>query len=888
MAEAGFNDVKDPNRNFLNSLVRNGIVVLICVLGIGISLWFFRQDYNKTSQRLDKKPVGTVSWVDNTVKRLSVNRLLWDRLQRNSPVYNGDVIISGVFSEAKINFNNGETLELSENTSVRIIYQDLNTSRFVLREGEIQVETGRNPFTVSLAESAAVGTANSDFRINLTGGTSAGIKSLNGFFIKVYQGAGTFPSRGGSRAIAAGEVLKLGKDGVVQPAPPLIMLTPRNDAKFLQTSNGKVPIEFQWRRQTPDSQIEENDIRLEISQARDFSLPEGSWDLENTDPADPGSLKVDLSGGTWYWRILASSVQEEVDRGRLDIVYTQKPMALLPADGSVETIPPGQDVRFSWAVPEEAETVVLEVANNPEMKNPQLQRTIKSIKGGRGSYSSSELKAGQWFWRVQPVFSDIVSFDYLPQVNSFTLVVSAELSRKSENSAPAARSGNALRLIFPPDNYSLEANRTPDILFTWENTTSPNSRFQIAERSDFSSSIIDNEKAISSGERSPFLKPGTYYWRIIGADPRNTTPPNRLVVMPALQGPRLSSPLENERVRIQEGVPTRFSWEPMNYADYYQFSLFLEGRELPLSEISSLQNNSVNVYFDPNTTGQFNWTIQGFTSPTGVSTGRIGLISRGQFSISPDRVSERMDQVSWTIPRIANLQSFAGDVSAPITLVSPRLGINIPGIQAWRSPPQALWTSVALLRNTQLIISRTADPLTDPMAIVKDASGNSAAFPSLGDGIWYWIIRGDTSELRGATPGEPFWFNVLPIPSLSAPMPIQPLDRAIGIEQLTRDRNITFRWGRVDEANAYIFSLYHNGDPPRLIVSGSPQTTNSYVLEDLSLLNEGEYLWQVEAVFLNVNGVIEQRGRTDQNAFSIEIQRSDSLRTQSQGTLYGQ
>ena len=871
-----------------DSLFRNGIVAVICVLGMGGSLWFFRSDLNSSLQNLGKKPVGTAYWVTNNAKRLSSRRLQWDRLERHSPIYDGDIVSSDAFSELKISFEGGETLELFPDTSVHIVYQDSNAIRFVLREGEIQIQSSRNALTVSLAEIAPVETLISDIRISLVPGTTAGIKAPgknapDGFTLKVYQGSIAFSSRGGgaSRTVEAGAALRLGNDGSVRTDPPVIMLAPWNGARLLHASEGKVPVEFRWKRLHSG----ESEVMLEIAHAGDFSLPEEIWYSDNTDSAE-----IELAAGTYHWKLYTPSSREEADSGRLDIVYTQGPRALSPADGTVETLLPGkQEILFSWAVPGEAESVVLEVADNSEMNNPGIQQPIKSATRGRGYYSASGLKPGQWYWRVRPVYPGMEAADYPSPVNSFTLAESTELpAQKAKSSTPAAKPGGIPRLIFPPDNYTLEANRTPDLLFSWENTFSYNARFQMADRSDFIGALIMDEEVYGSTIQSPFLKPGTYYWHITGTAPGNASPPNRLVVLPALPGPKLQSPSENERLQVREGEAVRFSWEPANYATAYQFRLFLEGRDIPLREVSSLQNNSVYVYFDPNTSGRFTWIIQGFSSPTEISTGRRGLIARGRFYISPDMTSNQTDQISWTIPRIANMQSFAGKVDAPITLISPMQGINIPGIQALRAPPQARWTSDEPLRNTQLIVSRTTDPESDPRAIVRDVTGYTAPFPSLDEGIWYWIIRGDTSELRGATSGDPSWVNVLPVPLLLPPIPLQPINRVIGIEQLTRDRNITFRWSMVTGANAYIFSLFQDGDPPKLIITAPLQTTVSYVLENLSLLNEGNYLWQVEAVSLDRNGVIEQRGRTEQYPFTIEIPRSGDLETRRMGTLYGQ
>jgi hypothetical protein len=387
-----------------------------------------------------------------------------------------------------------------------------------------------------------------------------------------------------------------------------------------------------------------------------------------------------------------------------------------------------------------------------------------------------------------------------------------------------------------------------------------------------------------------------YYWRVLhrGQGQDNETQPMRLVITPALEAPELISPAINSNVRLEEGKPVIFSWDRANYATFYTFSLYLEGRSVNLTEISSLQTNSVNVYFDSRTSGRFRWHVQGFSLPTENATGRTGLISSGSFTITPAPGSSVIlsGEASWSVPRIANIQSYSGEVHSPIALISPVVGASMQGIDALRLPSLAEWSSQEPLLNVQLLVSQTPDPMSDPKAIVMDAGSGarSMAFPALSEGIWYWTVRADTAVNQGVTPGDPWWFTVLPIPLLPAPEVVQPGDEVvIGIIQLTQDKNITFRWNEVPGANTYIFNLYREGEPHVLILTGPSDASTTFVLDDLTLLDEAVYVWQVEAVYRNRSGVIEQRGAIEQHRFAIEIQRSNTLRTrQNQGTLYGQ
>jgi len=878
--------VKPPVYKYY-SPVRDIVIICVCILGMAGSAWFFYQDIQSSGQRLNEKPVGVVYWADNSVKRLSSHRSQPERLERYTSVYDRDTISSAAFSDVRINFINGESLELSENTSVRINYRNEEIPSFDLLGGEIEVQSSQINMAVSVPENASdTGPANYKYMVNLDPKTSMGINSSDNLTVKVYQGSGTVTSAGKYNNIAAGQILKADSNGFITPDSQILMLSPRTGTRLFRTSEGKEPVKFEWQRAAAQNT---GGVTMEISQSKDFSSLTEKWDWQNT-----GASELQLDPGTYYWKIFDPASPENFDSGRLDIVQTFAASALFPADGAVINLSPGkQDIRFSWTVPEQAEAVLLEVANNSDMSNPSVRQFIKRTSYGRGTYNCSELSMGQWYWRIQPVYpgNDVqATTGNPPVVNMFVLQPSAgQPVPASSTPAPVADTSGILRPIFPPDDYTLESNRTPDLIFTWKRPASRSNRFQIARIPDFSSSMIVNAEVIGSNYQCPYLQPGYYYWRILGDTTENSSHPSRLVVLPGLPGPALETPTQNEVLHVEEGTPVKFSWEQVNYANYFIFSLYLIGRDQPLREVSSILNNSVMVYFDPKTAGRFRWTVQGIISPTEFTSGRNGLIAQGNFSVNPGTIPAQGSQITWRIPRIANMQSYYGEVDSPIKLLSPASGVNVPGIQALRTPPLARWTSDERLQNIQLIVSRTTDPSSDPRAVIKDVSGTSADFPSLGEGIWYWIIRGDAEELRGATPADPFWFNVYPVPLLPSPRASQPLDSSvIDLAQLTRDRNITFLWDKVDGANTYIFSFYRNEKTPVLLLASSPQEDASYTFNDLSKLSDGDYFWQAEAVYTNEIGVIDQRGLIVRHPFTIQIQHSSDIQTHSQGTMYGQ
>ena len=885
--------------------LQNSLVVLICLLGMGGTLWFFWKDLDTTFRQMEAKPVAAVSRLDNTVRYLKARRRQWVKLELSSVIHDGDIISTAAFSRAKINFVNGETLEISEDSTVLIHYNHEVIPQFELRQGEIFVQSASFNLALSIPRDSDPAQFSAPIAVQtavLDPYTSASLETKNGSVLKVFQGSGTLSSGGETRRAEAGQSLKTGTDGYFQNDPPVLILSPRNGTRILLTSHGKAPVKFFWHKSDPGKA---DGILLELSETGSFSSLTGTWYSEDNESAE-----LELEEGTYYWKAFLAPSHEEIDSGRIEIIFTQGPRALFPADASVETFRSGnQEIRFYWTAPEEAEAVLLEVAANSDMSRPRLRQLIKMANSGGGSYVSSEIGPGNWYWRIRPVFpgelsesgaistlmgagqsfwrvrpmsAGILADDLVSPVNFFTVEETDEPpvhDRKQLASLPDTLS--IPRLVFPPDNYTLESSRSPDLLFSWANSASHNGRIQIADRSDFSGFLIRDEEIYGSNIRCSFLEPGIYYWRIVESDTRAAAP-SRLVITPALEAPRPESPKENEKLNIEDGRAVTFSWERKSYANLYRFCLYAEGNNTALAEISSLQTNSVHVYFDTVTAGAFRWTVQGISMPTKTFSGRNGLVSESHFVIEPREGVEQGRQSAWTSPRIANVESYSGEIHSPITLIYPPLGANIPGLESLRSPLEARWAFSEPLANVQLIVSGTSDPASDPKAIIKNLSSSSLTFPPLREGIWYWTIRGDTSYSRGITSGDPFWFNVLPVPLLPSPRIGQPKDRSvIDIEQLTRDKNITFSWEGVRGANAYIFSLYRGSSPPSLIYSTKPEASLSCLFDNLILLNYGNYLWQVEAVNRDRNNVIDQRGIIEQHPFTINIQNTGRLQLQS-------
>ncbi|MDR2521950.1 MAG: FecR family protein [Spirochaetaceae bacterium] len=110
----------------------------------------------------------------------------------------------------------------------------------------------------------------------------------------------------------------------------------------------------------------------------------------------------------------------------------------------------------------------------------------------------------------------------------------------------------------------------------------------------------------------------------------------------------------------------------------------------------------------------------------------------------------------------------------------------------------------------------------------------------------------------------------LPPASLGAPL----AGATVGVADWLARRRIEFTWEAVAEATDYVFSLKPaDGENAGGIfaVVETPLSETRYVLFDIQALSGGEYIWQVEAVARDGNGVIIRRGEKAERGVFLDF-----------------
>jgi hypothetical protein len=223
-----------------------------------------------------------------------------------------------------------------------------------------------------------------------------------------------------------------------------------------------------------------------------------------------------------------------------------------------------------------------------------------------------------------------------------------------------------------------------------------------------------------------------------------------------------------------------------------------------------------------------------------------------------------------------------------ISLDAPQDGYAFAGLDALRQPGTLRWSSREAVSHARLIISQSADASRGvPVLDVRDP-GMAVTLPKLRAGVYYWTIQAETEDGIDISPARSVSFQVLPVPSLPAVQTVQPVQREqIGANLVQQQRSLNFSWNSAFGANAYIFTLASDKAPQTPLIQTKPLTETAYRVEDMTLLDVGDFIWRVEAVNVDEQGVIDQRGEVRDIRFTINIPPLSNPKLRVNGTLLG-
>lgn len=930
------------------------ITIFICLIGAFISSALFYKGFFRALTKLNEEPIATITFKYKTAQRKFLERVVWDRLRQNSPVYNGDTIHTENLAEATVYFIDGNVMNLSENTMAQVFLSENQLLTAELTDGYATVDAGEagagvvlvaDGMEIALEAGSSVG-AGIESKSKTSGvvGESALKKEevqketeeKRGLSVQVLKGNAVVQSEDGTKVdVVEGQGIAFDKQG--QSLPVLVVTNPLPNSKILSTTQEKVLVPFKWN--FGETKISENQkVYLTVAIDKDFENVVVFEDITNQN-----ETQIQLDAEKYFWKV---SVVENVTNekvltsqsGKLQIIKSLKPNQIVPAENASfsyrSRIP---SIRFMWGEANQATSYKVEIATNPSMENPIVdQRTNLT------SLIISTLEFGNYYWRVTPYYtinnlgfanpSEVKSFSverksvlkkpslYVPLdngiVNTDEEIGSIAFSWKRESEAEsyivkiannselknpfiiettkdnfftfdtknaekklkdgkwfwsvtvqdfegtlseasdirtffAMKGKPEQHLIEPFDGFKVADSFVFDTKFTWKKNfpESFESYLQISKNQDFRK-IEKEEKVLGNSFSGANLKEGVYYWRLKSVNTIDgsefVTSGRKIDVVGNLAAANLIEP--TDRIIARENVPCEFKWSEVSDASYYKLMIYKKSdNKLVLEDViydteykTDLFHNSI---FEDKT--MYRWELQAHANAIpGISSRRTGKIAEGEFLFAKLR---------------------------PVTIDFPPKNYVLKGEDAILKPITAKWSSVDKVKSAQFVLRKVDDER--PIEVIKiptdeQMKGEFKIAPNnvlldtpdgIKSGRYEIVVYAQTlddidiSNIEEKYLGK---FTVLPIEPLEQSKNLQVSPQSFDIEYLKNQKNpktITFMWGKVSNATEYHFEIIDQKG--KSVLSEIIKDKTSYLLDFVKLpdaqkriFSNGNFTWTVKGV----------------------------------------
>lgn len=363
------------------------LAILFCLFGAGINGHFFIESFFATFTKFNEKPIATITFKHKTAQRRFIDSFVWDRLKQKSDLYNGDTVHTSNFSEALITCNDGNTLDIYENTMIQIFRNEEDKSGLELFEGSAGVETTEDSdFILKVGEK----------NVNLDSTSKANFsKNQNDLSVQVLSGSASVSDENGTyRNISQGEEALLNGNEVEIARPKLRILSPTPNQRFLYHTEELFETNFEWQI---ENIAESSKTTLEISKDKKFSNIELTQDISSV-----SSIILPLKSGIHYWKIKYEDSENDTIEltGKIQIIQSLKTNLVAPVqDYSYFYRTRKPAIRFIWTESEMASSYRIVISKNRDLSSPIIEQRLVS-----NSTIISTLEAGTYYWKIMPFY----------------------------------------------------------------------------------------------------------------------------------------------------------------------------------------------------------------------------------------------------------------------------------------------------------------------------------------------------------------------------------------------------------------------------------------------------------------------------------------------------
>ena len=467
------------------------LLVIICLLICAASLWFFWKDLNSSSTRSDVDKIATIHFKRKVSQRKFSDRVVWERLQQDSELYNNDTIRTSDGAEAVILFTDGTQIDLNENTMIQIVMANDGVINLAIDGGSIEIDT-----TASKTESLKL-SMNDGSSVNLEKGSrlSADASSGAASSITVRDGnALVSTSSGSSQSIKSGEAVSIEQGGQINKQNVTVTSISKN-LKVYKTEEKVEPVKLAWQT---GSAAEE--VKVQLAADKEFKNI-----LSEYSALGPSSLDIipREENEKLYWRVYPKDEEEKAVEGQITLVELEQTKLTAPLDNTIFTYRKDfPTLRFAWQEDSYAESYKMEIASTPDFSSPLISESLKA-----SSYVTSALGQGTYYWRVTPYYF-VNSIGYGQASPSYSF----EIEERQAVTPPA--------LAIPADTAKITLSENEQkLIFSWKSDVKDaDYKLLLSANEDFNNALYTiNVSQTTIGEYFTIktLPEGNYWWKVV-------------------------------------------------------------------------------------------------------------------------------------------------------------------------------------------------------------------------------------------------------------------------------------------------------------------------------------------------------------------------------------
>ncbi|HAC32221.1 MAG TPA: hypothetical protein DCF70_06300 [Treponema sp.] len=913
------------------------LVVVFCLSVSGCFIWLFWQDLNKTTSRTDKDAIATISFKHNIAQRKYADRIVWERVQQNTPLYDNDFIRTVDLAQATITFRDGTTLDMYENSMLQVSYSEETGVRLSIDEGDIQVAASDKAKNVAI-KLADGSTVNMDAGASLSARSD---KKENRQNIEVKGGSANVQTQTGQvTTVSFGQSVNIGENAEIEVVP-LTVISPAKETRLLSFDSSSRPVSVEWRQNSNNQKV-----TVQTSRTRDFKEL-----LQSKTITEGSKTQIQSAKGTIYWRVFNDSTKDNPSTGRITTELVPPVNSIAPQSGTNYTYRINKPrITFRWQANEFADSYRFMAAKDSAMKE-----IVSDITTTESFVNLDSLESGTYYWQVMPYYS-LNDTGYLAanEIRNFTVTQSKMLSSPE--------------LLVPPQGSELTYKQKLNATFMWKSDISAEYQLLVAKDKEFSSVIIDTKTKTpryTAEYDLNSIQDGIYYWKVIRnsgdeEDINNESKIRSFKVTHIIPGKNLILwPQDGFTSEADKLKNTTFSWQLSDTYEENTKSVFQISKEKNfdttivnktldspsiggitldsgryywragvLSDDGKLQNPTATYAFtivkplvkpiiiNPlpeeevllygNSKVEFEWNLVDGADSYNVKVydKKENLVAQNpsvkdtsiEFALPPGSYSYRVQAVSSQSVSSsirmgeASERSFSVRRPSVVKQLSPSPNAHIPGLKALRQPVDLQWKSGSdPAKNYSLVLQKQqANGHYKTVQELPLGSKTTASLNRLPAGTYRWQVNATTGN-KIPVNSEQSVFVIDPIPALSRPVTTSPKNGfVIGPEFLRSNRHLNFSWQAVPGASEYSFNLYKRQSDGSLknIYSVKSTKNTGVTLKDFSILDVGTFIWNVKAFSIAKDGFKEQESPTAESNFIIDFNLPEEVESIKPETMY--